>query len=117
MLRQTVRREHVGISRIADRTRIWIVGTLLLLRCGIVLLSIKRIFCYRLQRLVVSWQRPVFQSAGDINPSHTISVQSEGTCSAESSHSNPAIQAVRRGGREILGIVRIVESSPFLFLF
>src|SRR4051812_9474098 len=118
MLGHAIRGCDIREPFIVDGQRVWIIGALLLIGGGIVLdLRIKRIANHGLEWLVVRWQRTVFQSAINVQPTNTVGVQDEGLVAWYCGH------ALSVG--EISGIVwslvedevRAIKSRPFTFAF
>ena len=112
---ETVRTEHVGEARIV-RGSIRIVGPLFSIGCGIRLLAVERIFNRRFQWLVMRRQRTILQSAGNIEPAHTIRMQSERPRAAKRLRAVTFMNVRGMIGRHFFVVIGIVEARPMLFL-
>ena len=62
-------------------------------------------------------ERAVFEATRNVNPSDTIGMQREWSCPAERLHALTVSQIVRHFGGKVFRIIRVVESTPLVFLF
>src|SRR5438067_13898119 len=88
MLSEAVGCKNIWKSRITN-CRVRIVGALFAISRGIGFLAVERILDHRLKGLVMSGQRTVFQSAGDIEPPNSIRMERKRLSSSQSSRAFP----------------------------
>ena len=116
MFSEAISREHVRKARIPRRVCIRIIRTLFLLCRWIWPLRVQRISQQRLQRLVMRRQRPILQSAGNVQPADAVRMKNEWSRAAKCLHPVTVLQIFPGVWRSGLLEIGSVEPSPLSFL-
>ena len=116
MFSQAISREHVRKTRVTRGVCIRIIRPLFLLCRRIRSLRVQRISQQGLQRLVMRRQRPILQSAGNVQPAHAVRMKNKWPRAAKCLHPVTVLQIFPGVWRSGLLEIGSVEPSPLSFL-